>query len=860
MTKSDPFADETSGSDYFESAVHFQRLAIDIEARLKHEGGFILVTGDPAPRGAQLARALAFTGERGGHAIVISCSEQATFNGLIANHGGALAIAIAKQKAGGPSSGPGASVLVLEDAERLSDKVLEELCRSSTAQHGRRPPLVLLAADALAHRLARPPLQAIKPAFVAHYRNQRLSEKEVDAFLQYQLKAAGSAHLAIFPSAVVELIVAFSSGDPAVVNELARGIWSLAQRASSKAVPANELVGRRFAELLEPYLESDSVNGVGSQTLPQAEQTSPEPSPSSEDDLPLDAVDLIEIVPTPATAGLAVANGSPNEMVSAAQASEAEVGAAARDLIPEQGVGTRESDLAPTHRGTAQSEPALTTRELAALGGVMSAIFSATQRPGAPMPAVKEGGAPRANLGAREIEASSNEAVDVGDVPSEQIVSKPVKTTSLQADFTGLELAPGAPAVSRQAQSVAPALPPLRPSQRLRRKRTRSRLLRVVLSAVVALALGAAAVHGLHRRSIEIPWVTSFVDRLLMRIAKSSRFEHAARPIANALSHDSPPTTVSKAVEPETTAPPAAALDRAVAPAKSDSAPPDVSPLEGDRAAAALPPTKPDSPAAPRGSSSAAAPRAPGAVVEKASNSEQGSAPKPRLQAPPPATETHPPNAISEPGSTLQPAPPRSNNAVGDGVVVPEPTKAPALAVDSLAATPPSTTDASTPIKSPGGSETVVATAPPPLADGAAPAPVAGSTITPPAVVALTTPTAPAPVEPVTAPELAPAPLQAGKSSSDEASNLLLERGDQLLALGDIFAARRFFERAEEGGDARAALRVGKTYDPVFLQQIGAMGMRGDPAKATVWYKRAIATGDAEAEVRLFLLRSKYSE
>jgi len=86
----------------------------------------------------------------------------------------------------------------------------------------------------------------------------------------------------------------------------------------------------------------------------------------------------------------------------------------------------------------------------------------------------------------------------------------------------------------------------------------------------------------------------------------------------------------------------------------------------------------------------------------------------------------------------------------------------------------------------------------------------------------------------------------------------LLRRGDQLLAGGDLIAARHYFELVTEAGDMRAALRLGKTYDPAFLQQNGVRGIVGNPAMAKSWYLKAIGAGDKDADMRLLQLMTLY--
>jgi TPR repeat protein len=81
-----------------------------------------------------------------------------------------------------------------------------------------------------------------------------------------------------------------------------------------------------------------------------------------------------------------------------------------------------------------------------------------------------------------------------------------------------------------------------------------------------------------------------------------------------------------------------------------------------------------------------------------------------------------------------------------------------------------------------------------------------------------------------------------------------------LLATGDIVAARAAYERAAAGGNRTAAMGVAKTYDPIFLAQTGVRGLRGDPARAALWYARAAAAGDRDAQQRLRRLRAQYPQ
>jgi hypothetical protein len=112
----------------------------------------------------------------------------------------------------------------------------------------------------------------------------------------------------------------------------------------------------------------------------------------------------------------------------------------------------------------------------------------------------------------------------------------------------------------------------------------------------------------------------------------------------------------------------------------------------------------------------------------------------------------------------------------------------------------------------------------------------------------------PAATPAATAPE-AVAPKQPSSTPVETAP--LLERGDQLFGVGDIASARLFYERAADAGDGQAALRLGETYDPVFLERAKLRAIKGDRAAAVFWYRRARELGVAEAEILLMGIPTK---
>jgi hypothetical protein len=98
-------------------------------------------------------------------------------------------------------------------------------------------------------------------------------------------------------------------------------------------------------------------------------------------------------------------------------------------------------------------------------------------------------------------------------------------------------------------------------------------------------------------------------------------------------------------------------------------------------------------------------------------------------------------------------------------------------------------------------------------------------------------------------------PSESGFSGEEIAA--LEARGDASLATGDVASARLFYERAADSGEAQAAVRLGKTFDPLFLDRPRLRGVSGDLGMALFWYRRARDLGATEVERRLKTLETK---
>ena len=82
-------------------------------------------------------------------------------------------------------------------------------------------------------------------------------------------------------------------------------------------------------------------------------------------------------------------------------------------------------------------------------------------------------------------------------------------------------------------------------------------------------------------------------------------------------------------------------------------------------------------------------------------------------------------------------------------------------------------------------------------------------------------------------------------------------KGEEQLARGSIYAARKFFERAAEIGLAQSAIALADTYDPDELTKRKVVGIEPNVEVAKRWYEKARELGAAEASERLRRLGSR---
>ncbi len=138
-------------------------------------------------------------------------------------------------------------------------------------------------------------------------------------------------------------------------------------------------------------------------------------------------------------------------------------------------------------------------------------------------------------------------------------------------------------------------------------------------------------------------------------------------------------------------------------------------------------------------------------------------------------------------------------------------------------------------------------------------APLAPVAAAPPAAVAPAPPQpqAMAPPSQAAAAEATPqARAEPIQELSPNESAALVRRAQELLASGDLPAARMLLRRAADAQNARAALLLAKTFDPTTLRQLSTADPGPDLAQARSWYQRAKEWGSPDAQRQLDALAS----
>jgi general secretion pathway protein A len=151
------------------------------------------------------------------------------------------------------------AVLILEEAQNLSDDVLEQVRLLTNLETNKQKLLqiVMLGQPELLQRLRRPELRQLSQRITAQYHLAPLSRDEMAGYISHRLAVAGLPRSRLFPPSVVKELFGLTGGVPRLINVMCdralTGTYIEAKdRVDKKTlqIAAGEVSGRGYARRL----------------------------------------------------------------------------------------------------------------------------------------------------------------------------------------------------------------------------------------------------------------------------------------------------------------------------------------------------------------------------------------------------------------------------------------------------------------------------------------------------------------------------------------------------------------------------------------------------------------------------------
>ncbi len=113
-------------------------------------------------------------------------------------------------------------VVIIDEAQNLSDKVLEELRMLSNLETSsdKLLQIVLVGQPELREKVSQPHLEQLRQRIALSYHLEPLTLDEITAYIQHRMKIAGAEHKAEFTTDAVAKVARFSRGTPRIINGL----------------------------------------------------------------------------------------------------------------------------------------------------------------------------------------------------------------------------------------------------------------------------------------------------------------------------------------------------------------------------------------------------------------------------------------------------------------------------------------------------------------------------------------------------------------------------------------------------------------------------------------------------------------
>lgn len=141
----------------------------------------------------------------------------------------------------GQSKKGGTVVLLVDEAQNLTDDVLENLRLLSNLETATEKLLqiVLVGQSELDAKLGQPQLRQIKQRVALHCRLDRLKDREVGPFINYRLRKAGYEREDLFTADAIQEVAVYSKGIPRLINIICDNALLIAYATSVKKISAD---------------------------------------------------------------------------------------------------------------------------------------------------------------------------------------------------------------------------------------------------------------------------------------------------------------------------------------------------------------------------------------------------------------------------------------------------------------------------------------------------------------------------------------------------------------------------------------------------------------------------------------------
>lgn len=113
-------------------------------------------------------------------------------------------------------------VIIIDEAQNLSDRVLEELRMLSNLETStdKLIQIVMVGQPELRDKVSQPQLEQLRTRIALSYHLEPLTPEEVREYIEHRLRVAGPEHRVVMTDEAVEKIAKFSRGTPRVINGL----------------------------------------------------------------------------------------------------------------------------------------------------------------------------------------------------------------------------------------------------------------------------------------------------------------------------------------------------------------------------------------------------------------------------------------------------------------------------------------------------------------------------------------------------------------------------------------------------------------------------------------------------------------